>query len=232
MMRILTLFALFLAVGGQAYAAEPSKVASGNKKEIIKKVESRMAYIKNLTADFKQSFFDASMGEVEESTGRVFIQKPLKMRWEYIEPAKQTIISDGESFYFYVPRDKQVMVEPLGRLLDSRSPALFLAGNKKLAELFHIELEPTSNKYRIGDIRLRLRPREKSLMVTRIVVSVDKTDFTIRSFTLFDWAGNRTEIEFLNMDINVKIDNEKFIFIKPKGVERMEIPRFILKESK
>lgn len=206
-------------MGGQAYAGELSK------EEIIKKVEGRMAHIKSLTAGFKQSFFDAAIGEVEESSGRVFIQKPLKMRWEYLEPIKQTILSDGKAFYFYVPRDRQVMVEPLGRLLDSRSPALFLAGNKKLAELFDIELAPASDRYRMGGIRLLLRPKEKSPMVTRIAVSVDEKDFTIRSFTLFDWAGNRTEIEFLNMEINVKVDNEKFIFVKPKGVERMEIPR-------
>lgn len=219
MIRIFALLALFLAAPQAVYADKLSK------EEIIKKVESRMAYIKNLTAGFKQSFFDASIGEVEESTGRVSIQKPLKMRWEYLEPTKQTILSDGDSFYFYVPKDKQVMVEPLGRLLDSRSPALFLAGNKKLAELFEIELEPEPNKYKMDGIRLMLRPREKSLMVTRIVVGVDRGDFTIRSFTLFDWAGNRTEIEFFNMKINVKIDNEKFVFIKPKGVERMEMPR-------
>ncbi|GMT42736.1 MAG: hypothetical protein IEMM0002_1147 [bacterium] len=203
----------------------PALAAEVSKDEIVKKLENRMAYIKNFTAGFKQRFFNASMGETEESSGLVAMQKPLKMRWEYMEPEKQTILSDGKWIYFYVPRDKQVMVEPIGRLLGSHSPALFLIGEKKLTELFNIELEPASNKDKINDVGLSLHPKEKNLTVKRVVIRAERGDFTIRSFTLFDRVGNRTEIEFSDMKLNTGIDPEKFVFIKPKGVERVEIPR-------
>jgi outer membrane lipoprotein-sorting protein len=118
------------------------------------------------------------------------------------------------------------MVEPLGRILTSRSPALFLAGNHKLSRIFRIELEPAANEDRIkNEVKLVLFPKEKSFTVTRIILSVTSEDFTIRSFTLFDWTGNRTEIEFTGMKINGRIDEKRFVFKKPEGVEMVEMPK-------
>lgn len=196
-----------------------------DKNEIVKRVEKRFESMNSFTAGFRQTFFNASLGEMEESQGEMAVKKPLKMSWKYNKPLRQTIISDGKSIYFYVPKDKQVMVEKLGNMFTSRSPALFLAGNRKLSELFNIDLDKTPNKDRInGQVALSLLPKEESISVTRIVVRVDPEDFTIRSFTLYDWAGNRTEIEFFDMKINEEISDSVFKFEKPKGVEQVEMP--------
>ena len=207
-------------------AVQPLYAAETGKDEIIKKVETRFSSMKNFTASFRQKQFDASLGETEVSGGSVTMQKPLKMRWEYLEPQKQTVVSDGKSIYFYMPSDRQVMVEPLGNILTSRSPALFLAGSHRLSEIFRIKLEPADDKDRMGsDIKLSLVPKEKSLTVTRIILSVKSGDFTISAFTLYDWTGNRTEIAFTEMKINGKINEEVFTFNRPAGVEVVEMPR-------
>jgi outer membrane lipoprotein carrier protein len=207
-------------------AVQPAFAAQSGKDEIIKKVEARFAAIKNFGASFTQKQFDASLGETEVSGGTVSMQKPLKMRWDYSHPQKQTVVSDGKTIYFYVPSDRQVMVEPLGNILTSRSPALFLVGNHKLSDIYTIELEPPSDKVRMnGDIKLLLVPKEKSFTVTRIVVRVKSADFTIKAFTLYDWVGNNTEIEFTEMKINGRINEKAFIFNRPSGVEIIEMPR-------
>jgi len=207
-------------------AVQPAYAAETGKDEIIKKVETRFSAMKNFSASFRQKQFNASLGETEVSGGSVTMQKPLKMRWEYTQPQKQTVVSDGKSIYFYVPSDRQVVVEPLGNILTGRSPALFLAGSHKLSEIFRIELEPAADEDKmISDIKLSLVPKEKSLTVTRIVLSVKSGDFTISAFTLYDWIGNRTEIAFTEMKINGKINEEVFTFNQPAGVEIIEMPR-------
>lgn len=206
-------------------ALQPAYAAETGKNEIIKKVEARFSEMKNFSATFRQVQFNAALGESELSSGTVKMQKPLKMNWNYIEPEKQSVISNGKSIYFYVPSDRQVMVEPLGNILTSRSPALFLAGSHKLSEIFRIELEPPANKDKMkDDIKLLLVPKEKSLSVTRIVLSVKRDDFTISAFRLYDWTGNSTEIEFTEMKINGNIDERVFTFNKPVGVEILEMP--------
>lgn len=198
--------------------------AFAGKGDVIREVEKSFASMKSFTANFKQKAFNAGLGEVEESSGKVAIKKPLKMSWVYSKP-EQVLIVDGRTIFFYVPADNQVMVEPLGKMLNSRSPLLFLAGDRRLSDLFFIELADEANKDNMDDGHvLNLRPREESVSVTRIVVGVDGKDYTIRSLTLYDWAGNRTEIEFSDMEINGMVSDEIFKFEKPKGVEQVEMP--------
>lgn len=221
MIRPLIAFFIF------SMTAPPVHAAQMDKNEIISKVEARFESIKNFKAKFTQKLFNAAMGESEKSAGTVAMQKPLKMAWEYTEPVEQQIVSDGKNLFFYIPADKQVIREPIGKILTSRSPALFLAGNRKLSDIFTIELEPAANKDRIKDeIELTLYPIEKSLTLTRLILRVGGKDYTVRSFTLYDWAGNRTDIEFTEMEVNGKIDGKRFVFEKPEGVEQIEMPRF------
>ncbi len=207
-------------------AVQPLYAAQTGKDEIIKKIEARFSSIKNFSASFRQKQFDASLGETEVSGGSVTMQKPLKMRWEYVKPQKQTVVSDGKTIYFYIPSDRQVMVEPLGNILTGRSPALFLSGGHKLSEIFRMELEPAADEDKMkGYIRLSLIPKEKSLTVTRILLRVKSGDYTISAFTIYDWTGNRTEIEFTEMKINGRISESVFTFNRPAGVEVVEMPR-------
>ncbi len=208
-------------------AAQPLNSADIDKNEIVAKVESRFAAMKNFKARFSQKLYNTALGETEQSAGLVAMQKPLKMAWEYHEPQKQTIISDGEFLFFYVPADRQVVVEHIGKVLTSRSPALFLAGNRKLSDIFRIELETAANEAKIkNEVELTLFPKEKSLTVTRIILRVSREDFIVSSFTLFDWTGNRTDIEFTEMKVNGKLNEKRFVFEKPEGVEMIEMPKF------
>lgn len=195
---------------------------------LVAKVEDRFSEISGFRAKFRQVFHDASMGSTEESAGTVAMLKPRKMRWDYKTPLEQTVVSDGRSVYFYVPAEKRATVAPLGGIINDRSPALFLAGGKKLAEIFTIKPpRPGDETGELGGrIFLSLEPREKSASVTRIVVAVDASDYTIRALSLFDWAGNRSDIEFLDMETNVKLDDRFFRFDRPAGVELLEAPKF------
>lgn len=195
---------------------------------LIEKVERRFSEINGFNSNFRQLFHNGSMGTTEKSTGTVSILKPLKMRWEYKTPVEQLVVSDGRTVYIYYPADKRAMAEPLGNIINERSPALFLAGGKKLRELFRIKPPRAGDESgkMDGRILLSLEPREKSGSVTRIVVAVDAKDYTIRALTLFDWAGNRSDTEFLEMEINGKADDRLFIFNKPDGVELLNTPKF------
>jgi outer membrane lipoprotein-sorting protein len=130
--------------------------------------------------------------------------------------------------YFYLPAEKKAVVERFGNVINSSSPALFLAGAKKLHETFIIHPPKAGDEIGKMDGRflLALEPKEKSVSVTRIVVAVDAVDYTIRALSLYDWTGNRSDIEFFKMEVNGKPDESLFKFIKPAGVELLETPKF------
>lgn len=194
--------------------------------EIITKFENQFKEVKTISATFSQTFYDATFGKEEKSSGTVRIQKPLKMVWRYDKPYEQTILSDGENLYFQFPSDHQVLVESVGTIVDSRSPVLFLAGGHALKELFTISLEQSGRKDRMeGDIRLELIPKEKSVSATKVILTVDGKSWNIKSFSIFDWTGNRTDIEFANIKINETIGGNEFKFVLPDGSEIIHMPK-------
>ncbi len=196
--------------------------------QTVKDVEKILAEMHTLSADFRQEFYNAAMGDTEVSHGTVVLKKPLLMHWHYTGPEEQIIVSDGRKLYLYVPKERQVMVEALGDILGSRSPALFLAGGKRLSELFHIELEPETNKDKMNHVAvLNLVPKQKTVNITRIVLRVDRKVRLIRSFTVYDWTGNKTRIVFSRMKVNNEIDEQIFKFKTPPGAEEVEIPKTV-----
>ncbi len=194
--------------------------------DTIEKVEAGFFRTKTFSADFMQVFHDTAIGEERISTGTVIMAKPLKMKWHYEKQYEQMIYSDGKTISIYVPKDKQVMVEPIGNIVGSRSPILFLAGTYRLSELFYVNLEQEENNVRMGGtVRLVLIPKEESASVTKIVIGVNKEDWLISSFSLYDWTNNRTDVFFTNLKTNIGIEESIFIFNRPKGVEQVEMPR-------
>jgi len=194
--------------------------------QTVKDVEEILAETHTISADFRQEFYNAAMGDTEVSHGTVVLKKPLLMNWHYTGPEEQILVSDGKRLYLYAPKEKQVMVEALGDILGSRSPALFLTGGMRLSELFHIELEPERNEDKINSVAvLNLVPKQKTVNITSIVLRVDRNSRLIRSFTVYDWTGNKTRIVFSRMKVNNEIDEQIFKFQTPPGAEEVEIPK-------
>lgn len=223
MRRIVMAMAVAVACCGVARAADAVSAADT---ALIDKVDARFAGVTTLRGGFEQKIYDAATGQTTASRGTLLLKKPLKMLWEYKEPEAQTILADGKNIYFHIPAERQVTVQPLTNALNSRSPVLFLAGGKRLREIFRITVVPGPNDSKIPQASLLLEPKEKSLTVTRITIRVSTEDYTITSFTLHDWTGNRSEVAFTDMTVNGPVADEAFSFTRPKGTEVIEVPKY------
>ena len=223
MRQIVMAAAIVAALCGAARAGE---AVSASDAALIDKVDARFAEVTTLRAGFEQKIYDAASGQTLASRGALALKKPLRMLWEYKEPEAQTIIADGKNIYFHIPAERQVTVQPLINALNSRSPVLFLAGGKRLREIFRITVVPGPNDSKIPQATLLLEPKEKSLTVTRITIRVSTEDYTIISFTLNDWTGNRSEVAFTDMTVNGPIADKAFSFTPPKGTEVIEVPKY------
>ena len=207
----------------------PSLAHALSEKEIIENVEKEFASMRTMSAKFKQTFHDVGMEDSEKSTGKVKMKKRLMMRWTYDPPDEQVIVSNGKNLYLYIPDENQVLVEKIGNVINTSSPALFLAGEYALKEIFTIRLATGENKDRISkDIRLELIPKKESISVTRILIGVDSKNWRIRSISIIDWADNRTDIEFFDIAINGDMNDDSFNFKTPKGVETVKLPNLKL----
>ncbi len=67
-----------------------------------------------------------------------------------------------------------------------------------------------------------LGPKNEDQSLDRLVLYVDNKNYQITGSTVYDKLGNRTDIRFQNIQVNVDIPAEKFQFNIPEGVELLD----------
>jgi outer membrane lipoprotein carrier protein len=202
-----------MAVGltGALLAAAPA--ATTPAEDLARRVEAKHRTLVDLTARFVQTYRSGTLGRAIVEKGDLFLKPPGRMRWEYHEPEKKTFVSDGTTFYFYVPADRQVIVRSQA---DSRGiPALLMSGRGAILSSFGVTEEEGPST---GLRRLRLVPREADPEIDHVLLDVDASA-RIRGIAVLDAQGNRSQFTFDRFKEDVGLDDARFRFRVPKGVE-------------
>src|SRR5262245_1251221 len=124
----LGLLALVVAAGG---------AAAQTLTDVVNDLESAYGRMTDLKADFAQSSFNRSLNQTISAQGTVYLKKGGRLRWEYTEPTKQEIVSDGKTLWIYTPQLNQVNAGPAPDALAGPAGS-FLAGLGKLREHFNV----------------------------------------------------------------------------------------------
>ena len=196
--------------------------------EVVKQIQARYEKTKDLQADFTQQTRIEGFERPVISSGKVYIKKPGRLRWDYLDPANEEIYVNHDDVKVYVPEHKQVLVGKLTQMAASKAPLELLQGAAKLAESF--EIEPTAGKERgVGGIRrITLIPQAKDQESTRglqrIVLEVFPKTYFIRTIALHELSGNVATFEFSGLKPNLGLGNEVFDFKTPADVEVVKAP--------
>ena len=207
-MKLLTAVALVGVMGGPAASSSASTPAE----DLARRLEQRHHSMGDLTARFVQTYRSGLIGREIVERGVVSIKRPGRMRWEYREPEKKTFVSDGKTFYFYIPADRQVVVRDQAG--DRGVPALLLSGQGNLLEQFEAAIEAGP----AGLTRLRLVPRKPDPEIQKVFVDVDEAA-RIHAIHVFDSQGNLSRFDFADIRENVGLKDRLFRFEIPRGVE-------------
>ena len=187
----------FAAPPAQATTA-PAAGDAARARTFLQRLEQHHARTADLIARFTQSYRSGMLGREVTERGIVSIKRPGRMRWEYKDPEPKLFVSDGKTFYFYVPADKQVIVSEQD---EQRSlAARLLSGRGGLAEEFLASLESPLEE---GVVRLKLVPRREQPDVERAFVDVEPSG-RVRSILLDDVQGNRTRFRFEGVRENTR----------------------------
>jgi len=197
-------------------------------REVMKRLQARYEKTKDLQADFTQKTTIEGFERPMTSSGKVYIKKPGRLRWNYLDPSAEDIYVQGDDVKVYVPEHKQVLVGKLTHMAASRAPLELLQGAAKLDASF--DAEPTPGKSRgVGGIRLvTLVPKshdaEAHGTVQRIVVEVFPKTYFIRSLSLHEVSGNVSNFEFSSLQSNIGLDDDLFVPKFPPDVEVVKAP--------
>ena len=190
-------------------------LAINSEQTIFNAIQENYQSVRTFQAGFEQKSFVKMINRTEIAQGNVQIKKPGKMKWVYNDPDPQVLISNQKNLWLYSLEDKQATKMPVESVYSSNTPALFLAGEGILTNIFNVtEVITGKNIYTVT-----LSPKEAKSDLNRLILRANKNNYQIIGVTVYDDLGNKTQIKFKNIRINEQIAESTFDFRVPAGVE-------------
>jgi len=170
-----------------------------------------------LEARFRQSLVSGALGTTASESGRFYLERPGRMRWDYENPERKIALLIGDRTSLYLEADRQLV---RGRLHaeDSALPGL-LAGDGRLLDLFTATLAATPSAGGRGRYRLRLAPRGERDAFAEVTLTLRPKVWAVEEAEVLDEMGNRTTYVFTEAKRNRPLPVGVFAFEPPAGTE-------------
>ena len=159
----------------------------------IDKANAYLTSAVTMIADFVQVAGDGRRAE-----GKLYVQKPGRLRFEYAEPATLDIISDGLQVAI---RDRKLKTQDI--YFVSQTPLKFLLKDKiDLARDVKI-LDVTSDP---NNVSILVEDSVTFGGTSRIKLMFDPAKFTLKQWQVTDPQGNETLVSLFNVDLDKQPD--------------------------
>jgi outer membrane lipoprotein carrier protein len=198
-----------LVVPGGGPADDKAKVLAG--------LQAWLDGTSTLDMRFRQSLVSSALGTTATESGRLYLERPGKLRWDYLDPEKKIALLLGDRTALYLEEER---VMSRGRL--SGDQGLFprlLAGRERVGDFFTATLVATPSTGGRGAFRLRLVPKGGQGAMTEVTLTLRPPAFLIEGAELLDETGNRTTYTFSNVRRNLALPAGLFAFEPPPGTE-------------
>jgi outer membrane lipoprotein carrier protein len=198
-----------LAVLASAAPADTTAVVAG--------LQAWLDGTSTLDLRFRQTLVSGALGTTVSESGRLYLERPGRIRWDYLEPEKKIALLLGDRTALYIEDDR---VMSRGRL--SGEQGLFprlLAGGSRVDELFRATLVATPGTGGDGAYKLRLAPKADQSAMSAVTLTLRPPRFSIEGADLIDETGNRTTYTFSDVKRNRKLPAALFAFEPPAGTQ-------------
>lgn len=158
--------------------------------------------LSTIVSNFTQVAPDGSL-----TTGKFFLRRPGKMRWQYNPPTPVLMIANGSEFVYYDYDLQQVSYVPLDSALIA-----FLAQEKIRFDekVGIISFEEKDSAIRIG-LAQRDKPDEGQLLL-----EFSDKPLLIRNMVVTDANKQVTTVALSNAKFGIKLDKSLFVFMDPR----------------
>jgi outer membrane lipoprotein carrier protein len=204
------------ALAALPVGAAPARAESPG--ALLRCLQARYAALRDLSATFAQESRVASLGRPRTRAGRLFLQPPGRMRWEYDPPDAQLIVADGRQLWLHRPERRQAVVQPMDAALSRQTPFLFLLGKGDFASEFAWE-ERDLPRGAGGAVAVALRPRVESADLARLTLEIVPGECRLAGTLVEDAYGNLTRLAFSAERADAGLDPGLFRFAPPEGTE-------------
>jgi len=193
---------------------------------LLKGVETRYNRAKTLQVLFHEEYTPPGPGggpARRSESGRLVLQKPGRMRWDYSQPKGKLFISDGKFMWLYTPSGPSG--HPLAEKIkvqeseDMRAPLAFLLGKLNFEKEFrNLQVRPEGAG---GGTRLTAEPKTDNLPYSAVEFVVTVED-RIREVKVTGFDNSILDFTFDDESLNPRLNGKLFQFQAPPGAELVD----------
>jgi outer membrane lipoprotein-sorting protein len=214
--------ALSLSLGAQA-AQGPWTLET-----VLKQLDRVAGDFRSLTADVERTKVTVVVNDRSTESGQVMVRRDDKMRIDLTVPDAQTILRDGDHFYIYKPKIRQVEEYDLGKhraLVDEFLLLGFGTSGQDLKKSYLVTLQGEDTLDGAKVVRLELTPKADDVRneIEKIDLWLDEATWLPAQQQFFE---NGTQdyfiIRYTHMARNVNIPDSRFKPHWPSGTSRIK----------
>jgi outer membrane lipoprotein-sorting protein len=209
--KIVFLFGLMIFVHNPCLAQEPVPTSAEVQHLIFQEISRAVSGVETIVSDFSQEKHVSMLKDTLISAGRLYYQKPDRLRWEITRPTYFGFIINGKRAIRWKGEHTPSEVFEL-----DKSPAIsrfvhqlfawIKADFSRIRTLYRIRIRSTT------PTALILNPLgEKEKKIINHILIVFSMDFRhVETFEIHEADGDFTRIRFLNTRINLSLKKELF----------------------
>ncbi len=226
------LCALFAAAcgGGDEFAPPASTRNWIAHKDVADRTAERFAELESYQARFSIQTTEGARGQ--QMSGRLFYQKPGRVRYEFDSPAGNLIVSDGKIMWTYIRRLNAVGKQELdlNRRNQNNKPVFQAnpaAGLDRLFTKYHYHFDEPEQPREIEGRKyyvLELEQREKIGGFEKLRLFIDPETYLVARAEGSDGYGKRSVIVFSDIQLNPQLPGSLFQYEPAEGVRVVPNP--------
>jgi outer membrane lipoprotein carrier protein len=167
--------------------------------------------VKSGKANFTQTVTSPDGAKKKNAAGQFEFLRPNRFRFTYSKPFEQHIVADGQKVWLYDLDLNQVTVRPMAQALGA-TPAALLAGTS-MEKDFDLSAQPA----RDGLDWVQAVPRRADGSIKTLRVGFKGK--ALAAMEIVDAFGQRSLLLFADVQANVKLPDDRFVFTPPQGVD-------------
>ncbi len=151
------------------------------------------------------------------ASGEIHFKPPGYIKIIQEKPRSETVTSDGETLWWYIPEKDLVYEYPSSRL--GRELTLLgdiFRGLSRVEESFDVMQSDLGDP---KEYHLKMIPNPPWEEIDHINLSVDRDSFDIREVEIYNFLGSITRFTLSDLSVQRGLNRDYFRFVVPEGVK-------------
>ncbi len=191
----------------EARPAQPAEVT-------LSKIRAAYSKSDSVSCTFVQTYAPAGFAPTSPETGKIVLQAPDRVRFDYDGPEGKVFTFDGTAGRQYVAADRQLVVKRLAPGDRERLPIVFLESTEALLARYDAAETPGEN----GLVEVVLTPKKPGALKSVSLLALAGTG-EVKRLVLLDTAGNRTTFTLTQKIPGAKRPDSDFALAPPEGTK-------------